>query len=189
MGMYGSPDLNQKEELKKGMIYCKTCGKEIAKIATICPGCGAKVTVPIYKKWWFYVIILVIIGAASSSPSTNTIQTGGNVNTNNTQVNDSSTEENKTPVQKKEKFTLESHSGAYDELGFGFYIEGTIRNNTDKDYSYVQVTFNTYDKDGAQLGTALANISNLEANGVWRYKAMATSDNIASYKLAEITGW
>lgn len=98
---------------------------------------------------------------------------------------------NSTNVQKKEKFTLQSHSGSYDELGIAFYIEGTIKNNTNKNYSYVQVTFNTYDKDGAQLGTAIANINNLEANGVWKYKAMAmtSSDEIASYKLVEITGF
>lgn len=184
MGMYGSPELNQKEELKKGMMYCKTCGKEIAKNAKVCPNCGAKIKAPIYKKWWFWIIIVVIIASATSNPADNTVNTGGNLN-NNFQVQ----EDTKTPIQKKEKFTLESHSGAYDSAGFAFYIEGTIKNNTDKNYSYVQVTFNTYDKDGAQLGTALANINNLEANGIWRYKAMTTADNIASYKLAEITGW
>ena len=187
MGAYGSPELNQIEELKKGMIYCKICGKEIAKNAKACPNCGAKASRPLYKKWWFWIIIVVIIASASASsnPVDNTINTSGILDNNSPQVQ----EDTKTPIQKKEKFTLESHSGAYDSLGFAFYIEGTIRNNTDKDYSYVQVTFNTYDKDGAQLGTAFANISNLEANGIWRYKAMATADNIASYKLAEITGW
>lgn len=167
------------------LTTCKTCGKEIAKNAKVCPSCGAKIKAPIYKKWWFWLIILVIIGSASASPS-DTVTTGGNLD-NNSQIE----EVNKTPVQKKEKFTLESHSGSYDEIGFAFYIEGTIRNNTDRDYSYVQVTFKTYDKDGAQLGTAIANINNLEANGVWKYKAMAmtTSDEIASYKLDEITGW
>lgn len=164
------------------LTTCKTCGKEIAKNAKVCPNCGAKIKAPIYKKWWFYVIILIVIGTVSSSPS-DTVSTGNS--NNNSQIQ----EDVKTPVQKKEKFTLESHSGTYDEIGFAFYIEGTIRNNTNKEYSYVQVTFNTYDKDGAQLGTALANINNLEANGVWKYKAIAMAENIASYKLAEITGW
>lgn len=47
-----------------------------------------------------------------------------------------------------------------------------------------------YDKAGTQLGTAIGNINNLEANGTWKYKAMAmTTDKIASYKFVEITGW
>lgn len=61
MGAYGSPELNQKEELKKEMMYCKTCGKEIAKNAKVCPNCGARIKAPIYKKWWFWLIIILII--------------------------------------------------------------------------------------------------------------------------------
>ena len=55
----------------------------------------------------------------------------------------------------------------------------------------MQVTYNLYDKDGVQLGTALANINNLEANGTWKFKAIGTGEGsqVASYKLVEITGW
>lgn len=170
---------------KSNLTTCKKCGKEIAKIAVICPGCGAKIKKPAYKKWWFWLIIIVFF-AAVSSPSDTTVTTNESSNSNSNIQTDV-----KTPVQKKEKFTLESHAGAYDEAGFAFYIEGIIKNNTNREYSYVQVTFNTYDKDGAQLGTAVANINNLEPNGIWKYKAIAltTSGEIASYKLDEITGW
>ena len=61
MGAYGSPELNQKEELKKEMMYCQICGKEIAKKANVCPNCGARIKAPIYKKWWFCLIIILII--------------------------------------------------------------------------------------------------------------------------------
>ena len=43
------------------MMYCKTCGKEIAKNAKVCPNCGARIKAPIYKKWWFWLIIILII--------------------------------------------------------------------------------------------------------------------------------
>ena len=67
-----------------------------------------------------------------------------------------------TNPDSQEKFTLEEgHIGSTDEYGIRYKIEGTIKNNTDKQYSYVQVTFNLYDKDGAQIGSALANINNL----------------------------
>lgn len=89
--------------------------------------------------------------------------------------------------QTKEKFSLVDSEGSYD--GFAYYINGSIVNNTDKQYSYVQVTFNLYDASGAQIGTALANINNLDPNGTWKFKAMGGTQNAASYKLAEITGW
>lgn len=48
------------------------------------------------------------------------------------------------------------------------------------------------DVDGAQIGTALANINNLEANGLWKFKAIGSlgdGKSVASYKLMEITGF
>jgi hypothetical protein len=54
----------------------------------------------------------------------------------------------------------------------------------------VQVTFNLYDKSGAQLGTAVDNINNLEPNGTWKYKALGlTTEKVDSYKFVEISGW
>ena len=85
--------------------------------------------------------------------------------------------------------TLVSDKKTTDEYGT-IYIEGEIKNNSDKTYSYAQVTFNLYDEDGAQLGSAMDNINNLEPNGTWKYKAMAYStEEIATYKFIEITGW
>lgn len=113
--------------------------------------------------------------------------TGNGNKTNN------STQTSTTVEQKQEKFTLQDgHKGTADKYGMSYTIEGTIKNNTDKQYSYVQVTFNLYDSDGAQIGTALANINNLEANGLWKFKASGSFGNgktVTSYKLMEIKGW
>ena len=89
-----------------------------------------------------------------------------------------------------ENLELVESSGYYDGY-FAYYVEGTIKNNSDKQYSYAQVTFTLYDADGAQIGTAIANINNLEPNGVWKFKAIGSGDasKVASYKLSEITGW
>lgn len=129
---------------------------------------------PVYKKVWFWILIalvgIVIAGIASGDSSVQTSSDG----------------EIKT-TQNQEKFTLVECDGSYD--GFAYYITGTIKNNTNKEYTYVQVTFNLYDADGAQIGTALANINNLEANGTWKFKAIGTTEEPASYKLADITGW
>ena len=37
--------------------------------------------------------------------------------------------------------------------------------------SYLQIEYNLYDADGAQIGTALANINNLKAGGTWKFEA------------------
>ena len=78
----------------KKMISCSACGREIAKTAKLCPQCGAKIKIPVYKKWWFWVIIVVAASAAisnmrrgetaptlpqsASSPSENTAHTPSN---------------------------------------------------------------------------------------------------------------
>lgn len=129
---------------------------------------------PIYKKWWFWLILVIIVVGFVSQ--------GESLKSNNVSVDN---EQKQT--ENIEKFTLVESQGSQET--YSYYINGTIKNNTDKQYSYVQVTFNLYDSDGAQIGTALANINNLEPDGTWKFKAVGLYENIASYKLAEITGW
>lgn len=69
------------------------------------------------------------------------------------------------------------------------YIVGTIKNNGKRTYSYVQVTINLYDDDGAQVGSTLDNINNLEAGGTWKFKAMVFEEDATNYKIKEITGF
>lgn len=162
------------------MKECKHCKEKIAKNAKKCPKCGGKQ--PSILKWIIigFFVLVILIGVV-----------GGNND------DDSSKEERTgtTIAEKKEKLTLEDgykgYKGNYD---IGYYIEGYVKNNTSKEYSYVQITFNLYDKDGTLIGTAMDNVNNLEANGKWKFKAasLTTSDEttqIASYKLKEITGF
>jgi len=154
---------------------CKECGAGVSTSAKRCPKCGKKLKHP------GIMAILVILA----------IIVGGSLGT--------AYREWKNPGQslfsamaknaEQEKFALVSDKAVVDSLGTT-YIEGEIKNNTDKQYSYVQVTFILYDADGAQLGTAMANINNLEPNGTWKYKALGlTTERVDSYKLDEITGW
>lgn len=89
------------------------------------------------------------------------------------------------------KFTLKAgHKGYFD--GFSYYIEGELVNNKSKKYSYVQIEFNLYDSNGVQLGSAIANINNLEANGTWKFKAIdlcGNSESIKSYKVVDVTAF
>lgn len=92
--------------------------------------------------------------------------------------------------KKDEKLELVEVTNAYESYS-SYYIEGTIKNTSDKEYSYVQVSFNLYDADGAQIGTAMDNINDLEANGTWKFKALGLSPEgkVSTYKIKEITGW
>lgn len=68
-------------------------------------------------------------------------------------------------------------------------ISGMIKNNTDQTPSYVQVTFNLYDEEGNQIGTAMDNINDLEAGRTWKFEAVSWEEGVASYRLAEISGF
>lgn len=159
---------------------CKDCGAEISTGAKACPKCGKDQRNFLVKhKIITFAIIIVLLGiiVAIADPNPTNTTTNGNVT-------------GTTQTQQQEKFTLlDGHTGRSDS--FSYYIEGSVKNNTDKAYSYVSITFNVYDADGAQLGTAYDNINNLEANGTWKFKAVKLSDadKVASYKLVEIKGY
>ena len=78
-----------------------------------------------------------------------------------------------------------------DEYGFSHYVEGFCKNDSSKDYNYLQVEFICYDKDGNNLGTAFDNTNNLLINQTWKFKAMALSNvkDIDHCEYHEVTGW
>lgn len=162
------------------IIKCKTCGADMASNAKSCPGCGAKNKKPFYAKVWFWVLVLFVIGAAGSSSNSSS--------SNDAVASNTETTINTKKEEKKEKFEIVGDVTSESDQ-FATYISGVIKNNSGKDCSYVQVTFNMYDADGNQVGTALDNINNLEKDGTWKFKAMAIEKEATSYKLAEITGF
>ena len=154
------------------MKKCKHCQTEIDSQAKICPNCRKKQGMSL---WVIIAIILVVIVIISSL--------GGNESDNS---------EEKVKTTRNETLTLEEgYKGSLDEYGSFYYIEGYIKNNTDKEYDYVSVEFTTYDAEGNILGSCYDNNSGLEANGRWKFKASCLEDveNIASFKLKEITKW
>lgn len=94
----------------------------------------------------------------------------------------------KTPVEKP-KPNLELLEARSENEGYGRYIVGTIKNNTNRQYKYVQVEINLYDSSDAQVGSTLANTNNLEPGGKWKFKAAILEDNTARFKIKDITGW
>ncbi|MGE5550536.1 MAG: FxLYD domain-containing protein [Bacteroidota bacterium] len=70
---------------------------------------------------------------------------------------------------------------------FNRYITGTVKNNSKREYEYVQIEFNLYDKFGTQIGSTFDNLNNLEPGGTWKFKAMILEDEAASFKYKNIT--
>lgn len=93
-----------------------------------------------------------------------------------------------------ESTTADKYSIADEQMTGDDYtttISGTFTNLTDSQLGYVSVSYNLFDADGNQLGTAYANASNLDAGGTWKFEAVGMYDQakIASYKLADVTGF
>ena len=51
------------------------------------------------------------------------------------------------------------------------YIVGSVKNNTDKQLNYAQVSCQII-QDGVQIADALDNTSGVQPNGVWQYRAI-----------------
>lgn len=85
------------------MTTCKTCGKEMAKAAKVCPNCGAKNKKPFFTKPWFIAIVVIfIIGAIASggkSRSTNTNKVANKANSDASEVKDTVAESTAPTVE------------------------------------------------------------------------------------------
>jgi hypothetical protein len=90
------------------------------------------------------------------------------------------------PKDPKVCLELVKKSGSYDE--YSTTITGAIKNNCGKSFSYVQVTFKLTDESGAVVGTALANVNNLDAGETWKFKAHGFTPS-KQYRLDVITAF
>lgn len=94
-----------------------------------------------------------------------------------------------TSAETADKYSIDG-----EELGGDAYsckISGVYTNKAGKDLSYVQVSYNLFDADGNQIGTALANTNNLADGGTWKFEAFGSVavDEVASYKIGDVTGF
>lgn len=167
------------------MTKCKACGKEIAKGVNKCPSCGKDQRNFFMKhKIITGVLILFVIGCIGSA-------TKGNDTTKPTTGTSTAQTTAPAKTEKKEaekpKYEILEHS-AKDEDGLK-YIVGKIKNNTGKQIGYAQVEINLYDDNNQLLGSTLANVNNLEIDGVWNFKAIVTEENYKTYKIMNVTGF
>ena len=87
-----------------------------------------------------------------------------------------------------EDFTIVEWGWATAEYG-NRVIRGTVRNNTNREYGYVQVEFNLYDSQDVQVGSTFANVNNIEPHSTWRFEAMVMEDNASKALPKGVTGF
>lgn len=135
---------------------------------------GKKYTVqekkPFYKKWWFWILALVIIFAIYNAGKGDKATTTNNATSQNTAVTDTKDEAADAPAEEKQDYEL-SDVEVVEESGVK-QVVGVLKNNTDKEKSYIQISFPYKDADGNKLGTALDNVNNLGPEETWKFKAV-----------------
>ncbi len=160
------------------MKYCKYCKSEIDERAKICPYCRKQQGISIVN-----IIVGVIVGLIIM---TFILTRYGHylVYRNNNYYYEQS-------YTQKDNFTYEITKKGKDTYGWSYYLEGIVTNNGSKSYSYVQIEFNCYDKNGINLGSAFDNSSNLLAYEKWKFKAVTYNDvnKIDHCNFYKITGW
>ncbi len=136
------------------------------------------------------------VGAAVDSPSSTTSTESSESKPAEPQTTETAEEAATAPEVKPEpteRLTLdEGWTVATDEYGMFTTVTGYVSNNSDKAITnYVQITFDTLDANGANLGTCLANTNTIDANGKWKFEAacLDDADEIAEVRFKEITGF
>ena len=93
---------------------------------------------PIYKRVWFIVLAAIVLILIIQ-------QTTGNKK-KDVEVKNSTQETQKAKYEVSE-INIEKDS-------FSSYVTGVLKNNTDKEKSYVQITIPAYDANGNKVGDA-----------------------------------
>ncbi len=127
----------------------------------------------------------------SSYESINIYYSKGKEEQSSTPAPTTSSETTPKTQNVNEKFSLVEDYISPESNDFSTYIEGKIINNSNKELSYIQVTYSIYDEEGNTIGTCLDNENNLDAHGTWKFKALCVEgvSNVSKYELKEITGW
>lgn len=161
-------------------MFCSKCGKEIDDNAVFCKYCGTRFnntevppqnTIKHNKMNVGSIIggiVLVIIFYYIISPDYDSFFETNEGNGTNLEV-------------------TEDHPC---DMGYGAMgVCGSVKNNSDHNIGYAQVEINLYNKKGELVGSTMDNINNIEANSVWKFKAPIIEENVATYKIKNVTGY
>lgn len=141
---------------------------------------------PIYKRKWFITIVVIFILGVIFAPKEEKAKVVDKP------TSETSQDEAKEETKPDEKAAYEIADLKVDDSGFTPKATGILKNNTDKDKSYIQIQFAVKDADGNKLGTAIDNINNLKAGETWKFEATSFSTDegqIIDLDDYEVTGF
>lgn len=130
--------------------------------------------------------VVVMLAALCSTPGEPVMDTPRSLDTPAAQTTNSAP--SGKPAPKTEALEVLDHTVRYDEFGIR-YVVGSVRNNTNHTYAYVQIGINLYDDSGAQVGSTMDNTNNLEPGGIWKFEAMIWDDEATHYKIIDVSGF
>ncbi len=135
-------------------------------------------------------IILIVVVAIIALGAFGSLSGGDKGSDSSTSGGTAKTEQAEEKKQEQEPYTI-SDEALDTSNPYGVKITGTLVNNTDDDKSYLQIEYNLYDADGAQIGTAFANINNLKAGGTWKFEAVGTEnpEDVANWERVDVSGF
>ena len=163
------------------MTQCKACSKEIASNAKSCPGCGAKVSKPFYKKIWFWIVAVIIVagigGAGSDEPKV--VSEGDGSTTETSQIQENNPSKVKTfkigDVVELDDFRI-TVNGIRTSNGSQFikpsegneylYIDATVENISNEEQVVSSVImFKVVDQDGRAMNQSIVDDANGQLDG------------------------
>lgn len=136
------------------------------------------------------LLLLVLFIIISPAPRKDIIADTTKQTTSNHLTNNNGVITSNNPSRESTSDNLVASDVGFEQEGYAGYITGTVKNNTNHAYRYVEVNINVYDESGAQIASPMANTQNLQAGGTWRFKApiIPRPQSKFSYKVIKVVG-
>lgn len=163
---------------------CKTCKQKIDIDAEKCPYCHTTLNFSVLRVSVAVIIVIIIVIWYGLNRLRVEKEVDEAIDNYNEEIDDIYD----TYDEPENQFELVDYRRSGSE--YLVYIVGTIKNNSNKNYSYASVSFDTYDKQGNRNGSCSDYISNFKAGQSWKYEAICNKNNseIYKYELDEISG-
>ena len=146
---------------------------------------------PIGKIILGVVIAFLAIGVIGSMTGNGS---AGDGNSDNSAAVSDDKETKEQPKQeeqpKQDPYTI-TEEAADTSNSYDYAITGILTNNSGRDANSIMVTYNLFDADNNQIGTAMATASNLKAGGTWKFKAssLKSTNEVTRYELSDVSGF
>lgn len=69
------------------------------------------------------------------------------------------------------------------------HIVGSVKNISNEKFTYFQIEFDLFDKDGVKIGYSNANVKNFEPGTTWDFDATCYNNKVTSFKTIDVTGY